>query len=232
MAYNTYIPIVTDGLVFSIDAYNQKSYINGDTIVYNLKDNQPDSGNLLNGVGFDTNNWSFDGVNDRIDFSSVDGVNNFTNTDNYTVSIWVNISNTLNIVQEIIAKFGGGGTGYPFLFRWRGNVNPKDMTITCWNGTTANSLFIQMPTEEWLNVAATYDWSNSKLTVYVNGEYKDDRVLDLTGSISNTGDMAIGARNTGTAYFKGNVSNANIYNRALSSSEVKQNYDATKWRFL
>jgi hypothetical protein len=51
----------------------------------------------------------------------------------------------------------------------------------------------------------------------------------------NTG---IGAVKVGTGiytaaynYFYGNIGNVSIYNRALSSTEITQNYNATKGRF-
>jgi hypothetical protein len=36
---------------------------------------------------------------------------------------------------------------------------------------------------------------------------------------------------SGSRFFNGNISQVSIYNRALSASEVKQNFNATKSRF-
>jgi hypothetical protein len=58
MAYNTFIPAVTDGLIFSVDAYNTKSYVSGDTTAYDLTINGY-NGTLTNGVPFDVNTWTF-----------------------------------------------------------------------------------------------------------------------------------------------------------------------------
>jgi len=70
MGFNTKIPIVNDGLAFSIDAYNRKSYVSGDTLTYDLSYNDVSYGTLINGVGFNNNTWTFDGVNDYIDFGT------------------------------------------------------------------------------------------------------------------------------------------------------------------
>jgi hypothetical protein len=44
--------------------------------------------------------------------------------------------------------------------------------------------------------------------------------------------LLVGAADSGSANnFVGNVATGQIYNRALSSSEVLQNYNATKGRF-
>ena len=56
------------------------------------------------------------------------------------------------------------------------------------------------------------------------------------GSTTVTAEFIIGARrnsgNTGLGYlFNGKIANCFMYNRALSSPEILQNYNATKWRF-
>ena len=61
--------IVTDGLVFYIDAANPNSYISGSTTVNDLlSDND---GTLTNGVGFDNKSWVFDGIDDYINIGDV-----------------------------------------------------------------------------------------------------------------------------------------------------------------
>ena len=60
----TYSPkIVTDGLVFYVDAANPNSYVSGSTTTNSLVGDISDS--LLNGVNFSPNSqgiWVFDGV--------------------------------------------------------------------------------------------------------------------------------------------------------------------------
>jgi hypothetical protein len=79
--------IVTDGLVFYVDAANPSSYISGDTTTNDLiLDN---NGTLTNGVGFSTENngsWTFDGTDDYVNIGTTLG-NSFTSI---TVSAWVN----------------------------------------------------------------------------------------------------------------------------------------------
>ena len=53
--------IVTDGLVFYVDAANSKSYVSGSNSVDNLRDTLTNTGTLINGVSFDSaNGGSFD----------------------------------------------------------------------------------------------------------------------------------------------------------------------------
>ena len=60
-------PIVTDGLVFAVDANNIVSYPKSGTTAYDLAGSS--TGTLTNGVGFDSANggsWTFDGIDEFI----------------------------------------------------------------------------------------------------------------------------------------------------------------------
>jgi len=70
-----HIPIVNDGLVFYVDAYNNKSYISGDTTTNDLVNDIQCS--LINGVGFNDKSWTFDGVDDFIDGGDMFNFNRF-----------------------------------------------------------------------------------------------------------------------------------------------------------
>ena len=51
----------------------------------------------------------------------------------------------------------------------------------------------------------------------------------IQSSVSTTGPMVIGRRNTG--YNSGNISTVQFYNRNLSDAEILQNYNAQKSRY-
>ena len=68
MSFSYSPKIVTDGLVFYVDAANPNSYVSGNTTVDSLVGDISDS--LLNGVNFSPNRqgiWVFDGVDDYIE---------------------------------------------------------------------------------------------------------------------------------------------------------------------
>ena len=80
----------------------------------------------------------------------------------------------------------------------------------------------------WCQVAVTVSASNTLVKIYVNG---------VLGNSSSTlpsqnlvGNLFIGAQNT---LYKSNcnVSNFNLYNRALSAAEISQNFNALRGRF-
>jgi len=96
-----------------------------------------------------------------------------------------------------------------------------------------NSSGIDIVLNTWIHAIMTYDGASSK--IYINGS------LANTGAITGTIDyteygspyyLSIGRKNEFEGqYVSGSVSVVKIYNRALSASEVLQNYNATKRRF-
>ena len=84
---------------------------------------------------------------------------------------------------------------------------------------------------EWTHLSISRD----VLTVYlyVNG------VANLMTTYNNSGTMAtagtrvksIGARDTGSSPMEGQIACLQLYNRALTADEVRQNYNTTRGRF-
>lgn len=81
---------------------------------------------------------------------------------------------------------------------------------------------------EWFNLAYVASTPLSKSYVYINGNesnaiYPDDYTITPT---------YIGVNTFETKWFNGYMSNVMFYDRALEQSEVIQNYNALKYRFL
>ena len=88
----------------------------------------------------------------------------------------------------------------------------------------------------WMNFTATYDNRYAKL--YYNGVLQNTVDSGATNNISYVANnILIGAEAGGgsareSGYeWTGNIAQVSIYNRALSASEVLQNYNANKGRF-
>ena len=80
----------------------------------------------------------------------------------------------------------------------------------------------------WYHAVGTYDGSNVKL--YVNGVLQLTTASTTVPTRSNLGIILMRRWDAGD-YFGGHLSTVKIYNRALSASEILQNYNATKGRF-
>lgn len=86
-----------------------------------------------------------------------------------------------------------------------------------------------LPLNVWYNV--TFTWTSSIINGYLNGiQFGVPTSYTASG---NTTNFAIGSYMSpfGTQGFTGNIAKTLIYNRALSSSEVQQNYNTTKSKF-
>lgn len=83
----------------------------------------------------------------------------------------------------------------------------------------------------WTHIVTTYDGRYGKIyvngTLIANSDFGADRTPNL-----NTGNMAIGGGPSDTGrQFDGKISTARIYHKALTATEVKQNFNATRGRY-
>jgi hypothetical protein len=231
-------PIVTDGLVFAIDASNIVSYESGSTTTYSLTGSL--SGSLVNGVGYSQNNggnWVFDGVDDFISGSDVPF--RFANTFTLDVAVYFNGA---NIDGVIIGKRNGnpfnqynmnissgnpytGGVGKVATFFGRADGGGPDITLN-----------YTLPSAGIYNIVASIN-TNSQ-TLYVNGVARATTNVNISSNTFNISgrDLLIGAatNNAGTGIFgpfPGNIYTTKIYNRTLTAEEVAQNFQAQRSRF-
>jgi len=224
--------IVKDGLILHLDAGNSKSYVSGSLVWNDLSKNQ-NNGSLISGsvyTGSAGGAIYFDGVNDYVDC----GVTNLTLSANITLSAWINQS-ILTGYGNIITKEGStiADLDYGFTTSVGGNLY-----FWFYNGgykiheTFTNNI---NQTDTWYNVAAVFSDTNNTVQLYANGIQIYNQP-ETTSMVSHTNSkLFVGWRNSFYAVnrqlFKGNISIVQIYNRALTPSEVLQNYNAQKSKF-
>ena len=209
--------IVTDGLVLALDAGNTKSYPGIGTAWTDLSGNG-NNGTLTNGPTFDSSNLgslSFDGVDDYVNYgndSSLDA------TTGITVSYWMKSSFDTSYSILIDKR-----PNYSF---WIDGGKNLDYYTTGPTITAASSVST-IPTNEWFNTTVTL--SGSTLTWYINYENQYTTTASLGSTTSNS--LYIGTVQGFPVFGKGNISQVSIYNRALTASEIQQNYNALRGRF-
>ena len=81
---------------------------------------------------------------------------------------------------------------------------------------------------QYNHIVATY--TNGTLQIYINGEAGTMTGTTTGYNITNTSTLYIGSFNTGGYGLYGNISLFKIYNRGITSTEVKRNYIAYKNR--
>ena len=77
-------------------------------------------------------------------------------------------------------------------------------------------------------------WTGSAAQLYINGNLAQS-VNGTLGLTTSNEPFVIGGNNTAggaeAIYYTGKISGVKIYNRALTSAEVKQNFDAQRGRY-
>jgi hypothetical protein len=217
MAYFHSPRIVTDGLVLALDAANQKSYPGSGTTWSDLSGNG-NNGTLINGPTFDSGNLGsivFDGVNDDIDLGN-SAATQFPHTSPWTASLIGKIISQNTSFPGFLIKGSSSGSGVLFFYTGANTLFIKHNNIQPGVSVSSTSPFF---------VSWVHNGDGSTL-IYVNGNYiTAGPTLSLTDT---TNSLRLGR---GDAYGNVAIYNFSKYNRALSATEILQNYNATKGRY-
>ena len=226
IAYNT--SIVTNGLSFSIDAANTRSYVGSGLTINGLVGGL--GGTLVNGVGFTSSNngsFVFDGTNDFLNCG-----NFLDDPSNFTVTVWQ--KSTLRFYQLIVAKVNDVDAG-PGWAMHAGDFIWGVAAFSQTNATNWKLFYTGKMVDDglWHHLAAVY--VNKLVTgIYVDGiSYPFTTLSDGTlTSMSNPLNVRIGTNQINEYMFRGNISQVQLYNRSLTAQEIIQNYNATKGRYI
>jgi hypothetical protein len=215
--------IIKDGLVLYLDAANTKSYPTTGITWSDLSGNGNNE-TLINGPTFDANNNGsivFDGVNDYVTTPFNRGI-----LGNQTTLIsWYKYNGVSSRTYTPI--FGGvepgGGTEF-FIGKNSGNTS-----IGVQDGNYIGDFVVGSNAFDGNYHLIVYSYDNGTGKIYLDGELKS------TGSFTKCNDseqILIGFESEGGGYyFVGNISQVQIYDRALTADEILQNYNATKSRY-
>lgn len=230
MAFAHSPKIVTDGLVYALDAANTKSYAGSGTAAYDLTGTATSS-TLQNAVGYTAGNlgaFDFDGTNDFIGIS----YSSQPATSQITVIAWV--------YPDVDATTGGrtrgsawGGPGGMYLGLWP-NASAGSSAIHAGVQTASGRPTIQtgtIYTNQWSMLSMAYNGSTT--TTYLNTSVVGSP-QSQTGNISSGTAYHVGtysALTDSNHNFPGKIAHAVMYNRALTAAEIQQNYNALKGRF-
>ena len=216
--------VVSDGLVFYMDAANPRCYSGTGLTANGLVGGI--GATLVNGVGFTSTNsgcFTFDGTNDYI---AVTGTNFPLSNSPRTLNIWFYTkTSTWSANVNNLFWYGSGSTRqsfgidfdtYPLMefYTWTDDVN--------WNSFG--------PQEGWKNVQVTYD-GNTTCRVYEAGILVTTKNLGGQLNTVLSSNVQIGAFTGFSWYTDCNISQVSMYNKALSATEILQNYNATKRRY-
>jgi hypothetical protein len=221
-----YESIVTNGLVLNLDAGFTPSYPRSNTTWYDIS-LSGNNGTLTNGPTFNSDNGGsivFDGSDDY----GVTSPTNFTANNDFTYEIWVK-SDQYITSRGILGNKGYWSTGGQGAVI--GNISQPQ---TIYGYVTTNTGHFDISS----NVGPTYGWtnvimrrSNNDLRFFINGAQQGS-TQTISGTVTDVSDKFwLGSYNNGNTPWLGNMAIARVYNRALTSTEILQNYNAQKGRF-
>ena len=223
--------IITDGLVLYLDAANPYSYVSGSTVWNDLSRSQV-SGSLINGPTFNTGsggNIVFDGVDDYVNCGI--SIPLLVGAVNITACLWIKFNPEVDPFTLPIGKYGQGQSiGWEGFWFNDGRVGFGGRESSAAYLYTGDSLAVCPPGNNIYNVV--YHKSGSLWAVYVNGVSVKSTSLGL-GNVSiynSSASLEIGRAESGYNT-SCNIYTTQVYNRALTPSEILQNYNTQKSRF-
>jgi hypothetical protein len=213
--------IVTNGLVLALNAADKNSYPGSGTTWTDMSGNGANM-SLLNSPIFSSVNGgaiTFDGVDDYAQSSTV----------------VLPTANNSPLTLEAFAMTTAGGSwktvlGTAYTFTQIG-FNANNFYAGR-NGGGGNLLVLvsAVNPDTWYQLVMTYNGSTADM--YLNGALiKASQNIGSNGNSNGVNTLSSYTINVAAEPLAGKIAIARVYNRALSASEVAQNYNAQKSRF-
>lgn len=218
--------IVNDSsLVLYLDAGLAQSYPGTGTTWTDLTEPK-ENGTLINGVGYSSANQGslvFDGVNDYVNVLTALPFS-------LTASVWAkstpstwNENGFLVSVRKangfVIHPVSGTNNVIFYINDSSGSLNSIGTAVTIPN------------IQNWNYYTILTNGSNSH-SIYINGVhiFTSSSTIPRTSSVTKW-NLKIGNDDTTSRYLNGNISEVELYNRALTPTEITQNFNALKGRY-
>lgn len=200
------------------------------------------------GVSFSTDRFGkensalyFDGDSSYLEIPDNDAFS-INTTGALTISVWV----SPEVLNFKLAEKGGYihwmGKGIPKEHEWTFRMYNKDLTSEQENrpnrmsayafnleGGLGSGSYVQEPLEpnEWIHFVARYDISSNSITLFKNGEKKDqDDLYDTTYGVqvqNGNAPVRLGTRSL-WSFFQGRIDDLRFYNKALTDDEIQALY--------
>ena len=207
--------IVRDGLVLYLDAkysYPGATGTNPDTYTWYDMSGNENHGELIGGVGYNAANGGslvFDGVDDYINAGTPS-----ISVGKITVNAWMRITSG-SLFQHIVDSAFNS---------WHLAIL-NDNRPYFYNGSTYHTGAPAINVGQWYMITGV---QGETLDIYINGVLGQSIASNINVTTNN---VILGAWQSGPRPLNGNISNTQIYNRALTAAEVQQNFNATRSRF-
>lgn len=222
----SYNSIATSNLVAHYNPDSSASYPGSGTTLYDI------SGNNLNGtmsnISWTDPYFTFNGTNSQVTIADNSLLE--PGSSNWTMEAWFNV--TSNQTGVILGKFDPGGLSQDVSYSIR--IGPTGILFAqIGNGSGAyiNSTSYTTSTNTWYQVVYVWKTGATKtLETYINGVSVGSVNHSLNSILNTSSNLYIGSYNGGeyAQWFNGEIGATRLYNKALSATEVVQNYNASR----
>jgi hypothetical protein len=170
------------------------------------------------------NYLEFDGTNDYI------SLNDFSLGTQITISCWIKTSST-SFAQLIARGNNANNLGvYLSINLTTGLLSAGGNTGSGWNAQNISNSIIN--DNNWHYVVGVYNQSSNTVTGYVDGNIGLSRTITFETDNYSPKNTQLGRNQIDNIqFYSGNIAQVSIYNRALTASEIQQNFNANRSRF-
>ena len=227
--------IVTTDLVFHIDPSISASYPGSGTTIYDLVGST--DGTFQGDAYVDSNgHLILDGINDSVNFGTITSSTPIClDGTSFSVNFWAYNNGSGESFQTPYSQWDSStGDNRMEILRVTSNgyvqfitrVGGTSYTIIT-NGSYGGSA-TSLNASTWYYVTWNYNASTSTATIYFNGTQV--ATATTADAPSTTRSFSIGSRgvNTSIQEWNGKLGAYHVYDRALNTTEIAQNYNATK----
>lgn len=246
--------IVTDNLMFHLDAGNSESYGDQTTLWKDLTSNNNDFskyGAPTHDASTNGGIFTLDGTDDA--FYCAHNSTQVLQDKNFTFEIWIKVldlqsTTWVKYLQKARSTTGWTDTGSQSKIElgWNGSSYPYGRILQRSNGTTHADEKAEdgstQPINSWKHMVLTADFDTSisdGMKLYMNNVLEGSGDISdfsgASGELDMVGDFVIGnfkqSTNWGTKFVNMSTSIVRVYSdKALTASEVTTNWDAEKAR--
>jgi hypothetical protein len=234
------------GTNFNVDYVSVREVLSGTGTRWFDVSGKSNNGNLVNGPIYNNSTDTslvFDGVDDYVDLGSNAAYNAISSI---TIEILFKRSSVGTSYYQVLFSNARDCCGVYNGFQmhiYNATVNPASLSCALWNANTydgsnwattqtAINLSNAIGVNTWYHVVCTYDLATSAYKGYINGAVVASTTKANALSTNQASfNLFLGKSPSHNSPVTGSIPIAKIYNRALSESEVKQNFEALRGRY-
>jgi len=222
---------VTSGLMIHLDAGNSSSYAGSGTTWYDISGNNRNA-TLFNSPTYDasTNGGLFSFDDTQFEYATIADIGNQSV---FSIEVWCRIHKSLTgKVTAVITNQFDLSTKLNFSLGTNRAPTSYNLTFGYFTGTWRNTDGFAASLDTWYHLVGTYD--GSVIRFYRNASLNTQQSSNTTPQ--SGGAIRIARRwdepdNVSSNFFDGDISIIRVYNKALTSTEITQNYNAEKSRY-